>query len=140
MRPWATVVRVPTDAGTAYFKATTADLRHEALVTLPIEAVEGVAVYSGHPDASSPSRPAIGANATVLLPDGRRRTAQVDGGNGHSGKRSPDLHFGLGDLPRGRTVTVELQWRDVHGQIQHRQLVLLPGWHTILLGSGAGEG
>lgn len=107
---------------------------------LPIEPVEGVAVYSGHPNAAPSSRPAIGANAIVLLPDGRRRTAQVDGGNGHSGKRSPDLHFGLGDLPRGRTVTVELQWRDVHGQIQHRHLVLLPGWHTILLGSGDGEG
>ena len=27
--------------------------------------------------------------------------AQVDGGNGHSGKRSFDLHFGLGDAGRG---------------------------------------
>ncbi len=45
-------------------------------------------------------RPAIGAAATVFLPDGRRMTAQVDGGNGHSGKRSQDLHFGLGNVPR----------------------------------------
>ena len=46
----------------------------------------------------SPGRPAIGAAATVFLPDGRRMSAQVDGGNGHSGKRSQDIHFGLGSV------------------------------------------
>src|ERR1039458_7853898 len=47
----------------------------------------------------APDRPAIGAAATVFLPDGRKMTAQVDGGNGHSGKRSQDIHFGLGSVP-----------------------------------------
>ncbi len=107
---------------------------------LPIAPMAGVEIYSGHPNGAPPSRPAIGAAATVTLPDGRRRTAQVDGGNGHSGKRSPDLHFGLGDLPEGRTVAVELQWRDTGGQVQHRRIALPPGWHTILLGTAAAAG
>ena len=34
VRPWSTVVRVPTAAGPTYFKANTEALRHEALVTL----------------------------------------------------------------------------------------------------------
>lgn len=34
VRPWSTVLRVPTDAGTAFFKANTPELRHEALATL----------------------------------------------------------------------------------------------------------
>jgi hypothetical protein len=32
-RPWATVLRVPTDRGPLYFKTSSADLRHEAAVT-----------------------------------------------------------------------------------------------------------
>jgi len=34
VRPWSTVIRVPTASGPVYFKATTEELRHEALVTL----------------------------------------------------------------------------------------------------------
>lgn len=34
VRPWSTVLRVPTDTGAAYFKANTHELRHEALVSL----------------------------------------------------------------------------------------------------------
>lgn len=78
-------------------------------------------------------RPAIGASAVVRLPDGRRLTAQVDGGNGHSGKRSPDLHFGLGDLSADSRVQVDLRWRDSDGQVRQEALHLSPGWHTVLL-------
>jgi hypothetical protein len=92
---------------------------------------------AGHPIAEERSRPAIGAAATITLPDGRRMTAQVDGGNGHSGKRSPDLHFGLGALPAGSRLRVELAWRDAAGAV-HRQTMELPaGWHTVMLGGGA---
>ncbi|MFM7787540.1 MAG: ASPIC/UnbV domain-containing protein, partial [Microcystis panniformis] len=42
--------------------------------------------------------PAIGAAVKVSLPDGSQLVAQVDGGNGHSGVRSPVLHFGLGKI------------------------------------------
>jgi hypothetical protein len=70
----------------------------------------------------------------VLLPDGRRLTAQVDGGNGMSGKRAPQLHFGLGNVAADKPLQVEIRWRDPRGQRQVRMLTLKPGWHTIVLG------
>jgi enediyne biosynthesis protein E4 len=90
---------------------------------------EKIVVYQGHP--SNPSYPAIGAAAKVILPDGRTLVAQVDGGNGHSGKRSPDLHFGLAQLPSDSEIKVELHWRDRRGGVHKQVLSLLPGWHTI---------
>ena len=45
-------------------------------------------------------RPAWRRGDGLAPPDGRRLVGQVDGGNGHSGKRAPDLHFGLGTLGR----------------------------------------
>lgn len=80
-------------------------------------------------------RPAIGASAVVHLPDGRRLTAQVDGGAGHSGDRSHDLHFGLGKIGPA-PVPVELSWRDSRGAVHRTTLRLAAGWHTILLGKG----
>ena len=74
-------------------------------------------------------RAAVGAQATVTLPDGKRLIGQVDGGSGHSGKRSPDLHFGLGDVGPGASLGVTISWRDESG-IHHRTLRLAPGWHT----------
>ena len=82
--------------------------------------------------AGSGTRPAVGAAAVVHLPDGRRLVGQVDGGNGHSGKRAPALHFGLGRLLAATSLAVDLAWRDAAGI--HRQTVALrPGWHTLLL-------
>jgi hypothetical protein len=75
---------------------------------------------------------AIGATATVYLPDGRRLVAQSDGGTGHSGKRSPDIHFGLGNLPSGQALRVDVRWRDVRG-IQSRTYMMQPGWHIVNL-------
>jgi hypothetical protein len=92
------------------------------------------AVRSGHPRADIPGRPAIGAAATVHLPHGRRLVAQVDGGNGHSGKRSPDLHFGLGQTPHDAAIRVDLRWRDPNGHVRAETHTLSPGWHTVLLG------
>jgi hypothetical protein len=85
------------------------------------------------------SRPAIGAEARVF-PAGRAPLVQqVDGGNGHSGKRSPDLQFGLGHLPANDLVTVELRWRDARGMLQRETVQLSPGgWYTILLGREKG--
>jgi hypothetical protein len=93
-------------------------------------------VRPGHPDRrrDGPSRAAIGAAARVYLPDGRRLAAQVDGGNGHSGKRSPELHFGLGRVAASETLRVELHWRDAAGEIRRATLRLSPGWHTVMLG------
>lgn len=96
------------------------------------------------------ARPAIGAAATVFLPPGvapvtflpelRRLVAQVDGGNGHSGKRSPDLHFGLGPLRPHQELGVELRWRDGAGIARRQRLTMAPGWHTVVLGAGEAEG
>jgi hypothetical protein len=57
----------------------------------------------------------------------------VDGGNGMSGKRAPQLHFGLGETPASQALTVELRWRDAQGQARVRTLTLKPGWHTLVL-------
>jgi enediyne biosynthesis protein E4 len=77
--------------------------------------------------------PAIGAMARVGLPDGRRLVGQVDGGNGHSGHRSPEIHFGLGAVETTREVTVALAWRDLDGKPREATLPVLPGRHTIEL-------
>ncbi|WP_143466852.1 CRTAC1 family protein [Lentzea kentuckyensis] len=76
--------------------------------------------------------PAIGATATVVLTDGRRLTAQVDGGNGHASVRSAELHFGLGTAT---PVSVELSWRDAKGAVRHHTSAVTTGRHTILLGA-----
>lgn len=91
----------------------------------------------GHPSSDSAHRPAIGACVKVTLPDGGARVAMVDGGNGFTGRRSPDVHVGLGKLPDGATVRVEICWRDLRGQPRKTDLTLMPGWHTIVLGGGA---
>jgi len=90
--------------------------------------------YIGHPRAGAAGTPAVGASAVVYLPDGRRLVGQVDGGNGHSGKRSADLHFGLGSLSPETQLQVDLAWRDRGGQQHRKTLSLRPGWHTVLLG------
>jgi hypothetical protein len=69
VRPWSTVVRVPTDAGTAFFKANTPELRHEALATLLIS--------RRVPDRVPPliaDDPELG---WMLMEDGGRRLREV---------------------------------------------------------------
>jgi enediyne biosynthesis protein E4 len=94
-------------------------------------------VLPGHPSRNMQARFAVGASATLHLPDGRSMIQQVDISNGHSGKRSPELHFGLGQLPATSILTVDLAWRDVNGAIHRETLNLTPGLHTILLASAA---
>jgi hypothetical protein len=89
----------------------------------------------GHPGPDLYGRPAFGATATVELPDGRTLSAQVDGGSGHSGKRSPDLHFGLGQISSDTALKVNLAWRNSSGKIERKTIWLKPGWNTIELGS-----
>ncbi len=102
---------------------------------LPLDSGAGLEVHAGHPRPDLRGTPAIGAEASIRLPDGRRLTAQVDGGNGQSGKRAPQLHFGLGELSRDRALTVDLRWRDRSGALRTQSLQLKPGWHTLLLGA-----
>jgi hypothetical protein len=104
---------------------------------LPLDGDGVLRVTDGHP-AGEPARPAVGAHASVQLPDGRRLTGQVDGGSGHSGKKAPELHFGLGAVGAS-PLPVELRWRDPAGQVQTLRLALAPGWHTVRLGRENGE-
>ncbi len=76
--------------------------------------------------------PIIGAVATLLLPNGRRMVAHVDGGSGHSGKKGPDIHFGLGSFAASEPLRVSLKWRDrtgVHEQLRQ----FTPGRFTVTL-------
>jgi enediyne biosynthesis protein E4 len=77
-------------------------------------------------------RPAIGLEATIKLGD-KIFVQQVDGGNGHSGKRSPQIHFGLDELKDDK-VKVELYWRGKEGSVYKKELELGLGWNTLLIG------
>ena len=92
-------------------------------------------VHAGHP-AWREGTPAIGAFVEVELADGRRLIRQVDGGNGHSGQRSPEVRFGLGRVSSSE-VKVRVTWRDLQGALHRDTLSLAPGYHTVVL---AGQG
>lgn len=77
--------------------------------------------------------PAYGATVRITTPDGRTQISQLDGGGGHGGKRSFDVHFGLGSHPG--PVTVQLRWRDLNGQLHDQTQQLTPGIHTLVLTS-----
>lgn len=95
-------------------------------------------ITDGHPKKKPAAYPAIGARATVHFPDGRQLVQWVDGGNGHSGKRSTDLHFGLGTIS-GKPLPVTIAWRDRNGIVRHLETQMSPGWHTVVLGNSTNE-
>jgi hypothetical protein len=109
---------------------------------LPVEtqASDKTVVLKGHPRADRPSRPAIGAAVTVYLPDGRRLVSQVDGGSGHSGKRAPDIHLGLGNVEPDVLLNVDVRWRGADGKMRAQTMQVTPGWHTVWLGREASKG
>jgi hypothetical protein len=84
------------------------------------------------------TRPAVGAAVRLRRADGRVLIGQVDGGNGHSGVRSPELHFGLGDTATNEPVQVEIRYRDRSGTPALLTLDLRPGWHTVVLPDAGG--
>jgi hypothetical protein len=86
----------------------------------------------------APGSPAIGAQVTVTTADGRKFTDRVDGSSGHSGRRSNEVHIGLGD-GAAAPVQVQLQWRDRTGQLRQQDLQMKPGWHCFELGAQAKE-
>jgi hypothetical protein len=105
---------------------------------LPIRGREDITpelIRSGHPGPDTPGHPAIGAVARIHLPNGQQLVGMVDGGNGQSGKRSSDIHLGLGQLDPQTRLSVELQWRDADGYVNQQTIQLTPGWHTVLLGN-----
>ncbi|GAA1011005.1 RNA-binding protein [Acrocarpospora pleiomorpha] len=91
-----------------------------------------------HEGTAGPGSPVVGAQVTLTMPDGSKQIGRVDGGSGHSGKRSSEVHFGLGENVTG-PVQVNLCWRDRTGEIHEQNLQLTPGWHNIQLGAQATE-
>lgn len=89
-------------------------------------------ISDGHVRTGIRAYPAFGTRVTVYLPDGRKLVKEVDGGNGHSGKSSPDVHFGLGVVDQ-RPLHVAFDWRDRQGAVRHYDANLMPGWHTVQL-------
>lgn len=83
------------------------------------------------------TRPAHGA--TVLLRDtsgsGPVRAEIVPGGEGHSGKSAPELHFGLGGPGGDGPQTAEIAWRDADG-VHRDTLPVTAGRTRILLAGG----
>ena len=94
------------------------------------------AAHAGHP-AWREGTPAVGAFVEAEIAGGRRLIRQVDGGNGHSGQRSPEVLFGLGQGSRAE-IPVRITWRDVQGALHHDELALAPGWHTVVLAAKGG--
>ncbi|MFE0704545.1 CRTAC1 family protein [Streptomyces sp. NPDC058872] len=80
--------------------------------------------------------PAYGATVKVTSATGTR-VSQLDGGGGHSGFRSFDVHFGLG--AQQEPVTVELSWRDTNGERHRTTKELSPGTHALMLTDDAQE-
>ncbi|MEU4765750.1 CRTAC1 family protein [Actinosynnema sp. NPDC023794] len=81
--------------------------------------------------------PVIGAQVTIKTADGRTQINRVDGGSGHSGKRSHEVHFGLGE--QSGPVDVHIKWRDRDGSTHEQDLTLSAGWHDLQLGDQAKE-
>ncbi|MGO4565876.1 CRTAC1 family protein [Rhizobium sp. 2YAF20] len=83
-------------------------------------------------NSNGTTRAAIGAVARLTLPDGRVLVGFSDVSNGHSGHRSSEIHFGLGQLPTDQNIAVEISWRAA-GRRQQRQYQLKPGTHQLIL-------
>lgn len=87
------------------------------------------------PLADGASRPAVGATVTLVAPGvDHRPTEVVSGGEGHSGKSAPEIHFGLGGFPADAPITAEIVWRDRLGT-HRRSLPVQPDRMTVELRS-----
>jgi hypothetical protein len=81
--------------------------------------------------------PAYGASVRISTPAGGTQLSQLDGGSGHSGKRSFEVRFGLGSYDG--PVRVDLRWRDGRGELRRQTLELSPGQHSLTLDTTAQE-
>nr|WP_239175749.1 CRTAC1 family protein [Actinoplanes cyaneus] len=89
-------------------------------------------------DGQNPGSPAYGAQVRITTASGHTQVAQLDGGGGHSGKRSFDVFFGLGDNG-AQPVSAQISWRTADGAVQQQTVSLAPGWHDLMLTDQAQE-
>ncbi|HEY7596956.1 MAG TPA: CRTAC1 family protein [Actinophytocola sp.] len=87
--------------------------------------------------APAAGSPVTGAQVLVTTADGKKYIQRVDGGSGHGGKRSSEVHIGLG-AAKG-DVRVQLRWRDRQGAVHDQALQLSQGHHSFVLGESAKE-
>lgn len=80
--------------------------------------------------------PAYGATVEISTPEGTQ-VSQLDGGGGHVGFRSFDVHFGLGSY--AGPVSAHIRWRDLSGSLHQQTLSLAPGVHNLMLTGTAQE-
>jgi hypothetical protein len=101
-------------------------------IMLPLMAGGSNTKESGD-ENSTMLRFAVGASVKLFLPGNKVVPSYVDGGNGHSGKNSNEVFFGLGKIAPDQKVKIEIQYRDLNGRIRKTILRLNPGWHTVIL-------
>ncbi len=94
-------------------------------------------VASSPGTAAAPGSPVVGAQVTVTDASGTKYVERVDGSSGHAGRRSNEVHIGLGSAEG--PVQVELAWRDRNGDTHQQELRLDQGRHTFVLGDQAKE-
>ncbi|MEU1734936.1 VCBS repeat-containing protein [Streptosporangium sp. NPDC020145] len=79
--------------------------------------------------AAGVTRPAIGAEARLRLPDGGTLAGQL-----YPAASAPELLLGLGETDTGEAaLPVALSWRDECGVPRTATVSLDPGWHDLLL-------
>lgn len=81
--------------------------------------------------------PAYGATVRISVPGHGTQISQLDGGGGHSGRRSFEVRFGLGSY--NGPVNTRIDWCDGQGHKHTQALQLAPGDHRLLLGGSVTE-
>ncbi|WNV84565.1 ASPIC/UnbV domain-containing protein [Umezawaea sp. Da 62-37] len=121
--------------GPSSFYANEAPDRGEALsLALYQPAVGGGAAGSG---LSGIGAPAYGTTVTIKTSDGRTQASHLDGGGGHSGFRSFEVRFGLGEA--AGPVEATINWRDADGRLHNQTVGLAPGAHSLVLSNTVQE-
>ena len=80
--------------------------------------------------------PAYGTTVRITTPTGQQ-ISQLDGGGGHGGYRSFEVHFGLGGY--AGPVDAQLSWRDAQGHLHQQSGRFTPGVHTLVLSDDVQE-
>jgi len=75
---------------------------------------------------------ALGASVTLTTDAGDEKRTFVDGGNGHGGQSSSDVHLGIG-ADAGSEHTATITWRDAEGTTQSTRVDVGTGWNTVVL-------
>jgi len=103
----------------------------------PVDA-DSIVIRPAHRPTNHKGRPAIGATVKLKLPNGDGEIAAiVAGGAGFGGKKSPTIHIGLGHQTLPTKLDLEVNWRDLQGEVHKKTIRVDFGWQTLLLGSEA---